>query len=192
MYNRKAYNFNDGQISYYYDLSTTDRYLSGGNWDEFHEEYTSSDLVTVVYRGNEMSCAEDALDDFRWVSSECMHYYYEDVRYCEQCREYYISDDGVYSDLTDEYYCCDDCMAQAEQDYKENNWEYSEYDDEYVEEAKVFYRAITSTKTYVETTIKEESLDELIESGEVVECDGYYYEVSDFIEEWYNNTNNLH
>lgn len=190
MYNRKAYNFDDGQIAEYYDLSTTDRYLSGGNWDEYHEEYTSSDLVTVVYCGEEMSCAEDALGDFRWVNSECMYYYCEDVCYCEQCREYYVNGSGFYSDLTDKYYCCDDCLRQAEHDYKENNWEYSEYDDEYVEEAKVFYRAIASAKTYVETTIKEESLDELIESGEVVERDGDYYEVSVYFEEWYNDTNN--
>lgn len=190
MYNKKAYNFDEGQISYYYDLSTTDRYLNCGNWDEFHEEYTSSDLVTVCYRGDEMTCSEDGLDDFRWVNRESMYYYCEDVSYCEQCDEYYIDGNGVYSDLTGEYYCCDDCLDRAEQDYKENNWEYAEYDDEYVEEANVFYRAITSTKTYVETTIKEESLDELIDNGDVIERDGDYYEVSDYFEEWYAEKNN--
>jgi hypothetical protein len=81
-------------------------------------------------------------------------------------------------------------LKLAEQRYKEDNWEYSEYDDEYVEDVKVFYRAIPNAKTYVETTIKEESLDELIESGDVVERDGDYYEVSDYLDEWYNNTNN--
>lgn len=189
MRNRKAYNFDDGQIECYYDLSTTDRYLDGGNWDEYHEEYTSSDLVTVSVRGDEMTCSEDKLDDFRWVDSENMYYYWEDVSRCDHCNGYYLDRYGVCSDLTDECYCCDDCLAEAEQEYKENNWEYAEYDDKYVEEAKVFYRAITSTKTYVETTITEECLDELIESGEVLERDGDYYEVSDYFEEWYNNVN---
>ena len=82
-------------------------------------------------------------------------------------------------------------IAQIKQSrITKRNWEYAEYDDEYVEEAKVFYRAITSTKTYVETTIKEESLDELIGDGDVIERDGDYYEVSDFFEEWYTERNN--
>jgi hypothetical protein len=189
MHKRKAYNFDDGQITYYHDLSVTDRHLSGGNWDEYHDEYTSSDLVTVVYHGDEMTCAENALEDFRWVNREYMYYYCEDVGYCEQCCEYYIAENGVYSDLTDEYYCCDDCLDRAEQCYKENNWEYSEYDDEYFENVKTFYRAIESCKEYIETTISEDSLDELISDNDVVECNGEYYEVSDFLEDYLANNN---
>ena len=119
MHQRKAYNYDEGQIRSHCDLSTTDRYLNGGNWDELHDEYTSGDLVTVCYRGDEMTCSEDNLDDFRWVDRESMYYYCEDVHYCDQCDEYYVAGDGVYSYLTEEYYCCDDCLDQAEQDYKE-------------------------------------------------------------------------
>lgn len=190
MHAQKAFNWDSSSIREYHELSTTNMYLEGRNWDEFHETYTSSDLVTVCYHGEEMSCSEDDLEDFYWVESDSMYHYCDDVTYCEQCGNYFISDNGVYSELLEESYCSDHCLKLAEQRYKEDNWEYSEYDDEYVEDVKAFYRAIPSTKTYVATTIKEESLDELIESGDVVERDGDYYEVSDYFEEWYNNTNN--
>lgn len=184
-----AYNYSARGASW--DLSVTDRTLCGcdDNYDEYHEEYTSSDLVTVSYHGNEMSCSEDDLDDFVWIESESMYYHEDDVTQCGQCGGYMISDDAVSSCLTGEDYCCDDCCVEAERSYKEDNWDYSEYDDEYVEEAESFYRAIESTKDYVETTISKESLQELIDAGDVVERDGDYYEVSDYLDEYLNHNN---
>jgi hypothetical protein len=95
MHAQKAFNWDSSSIRDYYELSTTDMYLAGRNWDEFHETYTSGDLVTVCYHGEEMSCSEDDLEDFYWVQSDCMYHYCDDVTYCEQCGNYFVSDDGV-------------------------------------------------------------------------------------------------
>lgn len=186
MKNRRAYNWENSSIELIYDLSTTDRYIDGrnDNWDEYHEEYTNSDVITVYYRGDAMTCSEDDLDDFRYVMSESAYYHEDDVCVCEECNDYYLDGDGYYSELTRDTYCCEDCLNRAEQTWKEDNWEYSEYDDEYFESVETFYRAIPSCKNYVETTISEDSLRELIDDGDVVERDGEYYEVSDYLNEW--------
>lgn len=182
---RKAYNYRTSGTSY--DLSTTDRYLEQcDNYDEYHDEYTDNDLVTVSYHGTEMTCDENYLEDFRWVESESMYYHEDDVFYCDHCNEYGLCEDTYHSFITEENYCSDSCRRDAEQAYKEENWEYSEYDDEYLESVETFYRAIESSKSYVETTISEESLQELIDAGDVVERDGYYFEVSDYLDEWDN------
>ena len=180
---RKAYNYRTSGTTH--DLSTTDRYLEQcDNYDDYHDEYTDSDLVTVSYHGTEMSCAEDSLDDFRWVHSEGMYYHEDDVFLCDNCNEYGLCEDTYYSDITNESYCCADCRRASEQSYKEDNWEYSDYDDEYFETVKTFYRAIEVNKEYVETTISEDSLEELISAGDVEEIDGEYYEVSDYLDEY--------
>lgn len=185
---RKAYNYRTSGTSY--DLSTTDRYLDQcENYDEYHDEYTDNDLVTVSYHGREMSCDEDYLEDFRWVESEAMYYHEDDVFLCEHCNEYGLCGDSYYSDITEETYCCSDCRREAEQSYKEDNWEYSDYDDEYFESVKTFYRAIEYNKIYVETTISEDSLEELISAGDVEERDGEYYEVSDYLDEYLRHNN---
>lgn len=180
---RRAYNYRTSGTSY--DLSTTDRYLNHcENYDEYHDEYTDNDLITVSYHGNEMSCDEDYLEDFRWVESESMYYHEDDVFICDHCDQYGVRDSTYDSDITGESYCCEDCLREAEQSYKEDNWEYSDYDDEYFESVETFYRAIESSKTYVETTISENSLEELISAGDVEERDGEYYEVSDYLDEY--------
>jgi hypothetical protein len=108
---------------------------------------------------------------------------------CDECNEYGVCGDGLHSELTGEDYCCHDCLQAAEKDWKADNWEYSEYDDEYFEDVKTFYRAIESCEEYVETTISEDSLDELINDNDVVKRNGEYYEVSDFLEEYLENNN---
>jgi hypothetical protein len=100
-----------------------------------------------------------------------------------------VDGNEFHSELTGDDYCCMDCLRAAEKDWKIDNWEYSEYDDEYFENVKTFYRAIESCKEYVETTISEDSLDELISDNDVVERDGEYYEVSDFLEEYLAKNN---
>lgn len=185
---RRAYNYRASGVSY--DLSTTDRYLEQcDNYDEYHDEYTDNDLVTVSYHGREMTCDEDYLEDFRWVESESMYYHEDDVFLCDHCNEYGLCEDAYGSDITEGNYCCDDCRRAAEQSYKEDNWEYSDYDDEYFESVKTFYRAIEGNKTYVETTISEDSLEELISAGDVEERDGEYYEVSDYLDEYLHHNN---
>lgn len=189
MSERRAYN---SPFSYgcCYDLSTTDRHLNGcDNYDEYHEEYVEEDLVTVYYHGDEMSCSEGWLDDFRWVDSVCEYHHEDDVFMCDECDEYGLCGYEFHSELTGGDYCCQGCLQEAEKDWKADNWEYSEYDDEYFEDVKTFYRAIENRKEYIEITISEDSLDELISDNDVVERDGEYYEVSDFLEEYLANNN---
>ena len=45
--------------------------------------------------------------------------------------EYELYGDAYYSELTEEYYSRESAMLEAEQEYKESNWAYSEFDDEY-------------------------------------------------------------
>ena len=174
----KAYNFSrHGRNS---NLDTTEDSFEGDNYDEWHERYTSADLVTVYYHGREMTCAEDDLDDFEQV--ECgwdwEYHYYEDVRSCPHCDKDCLCYDGYYSELTGENYCCEECRDEAEEEYKENNWRYSEYDNEYFEDEEDVVDCmqwLSYYQRYSMFTISVESLRSLIDSGEAIEYEGEYY-----------------
>ena len=64
-------------------------------------------------------------------------------------------------------------METAEENYKRNNWEYSEYDNDYYETVESYYVAPGEKET-----ISEDSLNDAIESEKIVEINGKYYEVS--------------
>lgn len=131
----RAYN-SDGH-DYDAELDTTSGYVeSNENYDEYHDRYTCNDVVTVYYHGREMTCDDDELDDFVYVDGE--YYHEDDVYSCDRCDEYYVDGEGYYSDITGETYCCRSCRDAAEQEYKEKNWEYSEYDDDYYESVETF------------------------------------------------------
>lgn len=165
---RVAYNFPEDEA--YYNLDTTDLNLEGDddeedNYDDYHDCYTANETVTVLVDGREMECDEDRLDDFRWVDRLDMYVYYEDTSFCEVCQENYLSDDGVYSEITEEYYCCESCKAKAEQKYKEQNWFFCEYNNDYVEdEADVteLYQWNTKIRDYVAISISKAKLTELV------------------------------
>lgn len=178
-----AYNW-DKCCGSYYDLATTDSAIDGDNrnYDEYHEEYTNSDTIEVCYHGRWMTCSEDWMDDFRWVESSNEYHHEDDVFYCEECNEYELNDRGCYSDLTEEYYCCECCRDSAEQTWKEANWEYSVYDNDYVEEVVEYYRL--ADNDYIPATISTESVESAIRTGYLVERDGEYYENSDILDEW--------
>lgn len=118
-----AYNYED--CSYDYKLDTTEDTIEGdNNYDEYHEVYTSNDVVRVYYRGDWITCDEYELDDFVSIDGD---YYHEDyVSYCDYCEEAYLSENGIYSDITGEDYCCGDCKEEAERQYCED------HPDEYV------------------------------------------------------------
>lgn len=160
-------------------LSTTDEFYEGA-WDSWHEEYTSSDLVEVYYNGRSYMCSEDCLDDFCWVEDRDEYHHYEDVTSCERCDGYVLNDDALYSELTNKYYCCDDCLWKDEKEWKEENWEWSEYDQEYVEEITEFNR--WNGESYEECSISTDTLDALISYGRVEERDGEYYDKPENLE----------
>lgn len=170
MDNSRAYNYDD--CSYNYDLATTDEYLDPGNYDEYHEEYTRNYTVDVYY-GRWMSCDEDRLDDFHYIEGE--GYIHEDYCIsCEQCEEYFREGCGYYSSVTGEEYCCEDCREEAEREYKETHWTYSEYDDEYFEDES---DVVTLKRgTCDEISICIDSVNRLVESGEAVCINGKYYD----------------
>lgn len=166
-----SYNYPESGVSE--SLSTTDLYFEG-NWDEWNECSTTSHIVTVWYNGNRYTCSEDDLDDFRYVENCGEYHHEENVTRCERCDEYVLNDDAIYSSLTDEYFCCDECLLEAEQDWKENNWSWSEYDDEYVEDVDELYQ--WNGSEYETVSISVDSLNALIKNKEVVESNGNYYD----------------
>lgn len=168
----RAYNYNPGRLDEV--LSTTDDTFEG-NWDSWRECCTSDRLVSVYSCGNHYFCSEECLDDFRWVERRDEYHHYDDVTYCDWCNEYALNDDAIHSDITGEYYCCDDCLIDAEQDYKERNWLWSDIDEAYInpdDAAKYHYDGHI-------TAIYKDYADCLVSDGKAVELNGEYYKVED-------------
>jgi hypothetical protein len=166
----RAYNYCHAGADY--ELDTTDEYLEGSNYDEYHEEYTRDDTVDVYY-GRWMSCNENWLDDFIYIEGE--GYIHTDYcTYCEHCDTYFREGCGYYSEITGDDYCCESCRDEAEREYKEENWHYSEYDDEYFEDES---DVVTLKRdTYDEISISRDSADRLVDRGEAVLINGKYYD----------------
>ena len=173
MSERKAYN--DSGYDYDAELDTTSGRIEGGNYDEWHEEYTTSDLQTVYYHGRAYNIAEDNMDEFVYVDAgegQWEYHYEDDVTYCVDIDGYVLSDEAHYSDLLgDDYYDIDE-MRDAEWAYKERNWYWSEYDDEYYEDEDDVVKLHLADGS--ETTISVESAER---DFEFEVRDGEYYEI---------------
>lgn len=111
------------------DLSVTSGRI--GEWDEYHERYCDR-TVDVYCNGERISCDADNLDDFIKIDED--YYHKDDVETCDYCGEYYLREDSHYSEITDEYYCSSCCLEDAEDDYKETYWNWSDYDNKYFED----------------------------------------------------------
>lgn len=151
-----AYNYNNYDCGY--RLDTTDGQLEG-NYDEYHDYYTSNDLTTVYVNGRQYECDSDNLDDFAYIErydeyhhiDDCVHIYgcyerfelREDCVECNECDEWVYKDDAYYSDLTDDYYCCIDCMNRAEQEYKEKYFVQCPNCGEYVDPDEAYHSYLT-------------------------------------------------
>lgn len=177
----RAYNHQDSQ--YGYCLDTTDGSIDGveeeENYDEVHDLYTTCDLVTVIFNGREMECAENRLEDFNWSERDQIYIHKDEAAHCEVCDGFYPKDDGVFSEITKEYYCCVNCKETAEQEYKEENWYWSEYDHQYFEnedEIKELYRWNKKLKDYEAFTISKKTLDTLVERKEAFVYEGEFYD----------------
>ena len=150
-----AYNYEDWGADY--DLATTEGYLEDcSNYDEWHEEYTSDDLVTVYYQDRSYTCSENRLDDFCWVPSSWSG-------------EYHHIDDCEYSHRYGEYMLADNCV-------------YSDYDDDYCDSSDIVYYKAWSyhSRTWHERTIFDTSVGGAINDGELIEVDGEYYWADDY------------
>lgn len=159
----RAYNYPERDSDF--ELDTTDEYLDSA-YDDYHDEYCR-DVVEVYYHGDRITCNEDRLEDFTYIDRFDDYYHYDDYYCCPRCDRYYLDsryydfDCGYYSELTGEDYCCEDCLLEAEEDYKRENWYYSSYDDEYYErEDEVVDVFVWNKKSniYEEETISQDSL----------------------------------
>lgn len=169
---RKSRAYNYDASGWEYELDTTSEYLDPGSYDEYHDEYTHNDLQEVYY-GRWMMCDEDRLDDFIYIEGE--GYIHTDYcGYCENCDTYFREGCGEYSSITGEDYCCEDCREEAEREYKETHWTYSEYDDEYFEDDD----DVTTLKRGAcdEMSISRDSVERLVERGEAICINGKYYD----------------
>lgn len=195
----KAYNY---EVDFSLDLAITGGELeedhSNEEWSSYNEEYIPSDEAYYV----------DTRDDYFWrnqvvrayrcgyrewcFEDDCIEidddYYYagynaespEDygIYCCDKCGEWFHEDNCCHSELTGYDYCCDDCMEEAEQEYKENYWFYSEYDDEYYEDSSDVVSVMqwnVFANRYEETTIHVETLEDLFGNGEAVCIEGITY-----------------
>ena len=83
-----------------------------------------------------------------------------------------------------EYYCDvenlgEECRKKAEQEYKKENWHYSDYDEEYYEHAEdiTIYRVWNNILCeYERKTISVESVQRLLEAGELHKLNGKLYD----------------
>ncbi len=180
-YSRIATNFGKGDI----ELDTTDGRIEGDDdeeaYDDYHD-YSCSDVTRVYKQGREYYCDSNNLDDFVYLEDKDEYHHQNDVDRCEECGDDFLSDDGHYSEITEEYYCCLSCLDQAEKSYKEYNWTYSEYDEEYFEDEDdvVEYQQWSFVfNRYDKSTISQETLDEKVEEGEFYIFDGVAYDEID-------------
>jgi hypothetical protein len=81
--------------------------------------------------------------------------------------------DGYHSDITGEDYCCESCMEDAERDYKENNWYWSEYDGEYFENQSDVTEWVNEDGDV--QTISVDSLDRMLDCGSAIMVGGRHY-----------------
>lgn len=180
--------YNDEEMVYDFRLDDTNGRIRDEdeeeNYDEYHEEYTTNDTVTVYVHGREMQCDEERLDDFIYVDSEYEYYHEDDVCKCPVCGEWLVKDKACYSDVTEDDYCCEDCRDKAEEEYKKENWHFSEYDNDYFkdeDEITYFMRYDPVTGKYGEVTINVETVTQLIVDKIFSMVDGVIYDKIDEI-----------
>ena len=196
--NGKAYNCSNHP--YDEDLATTSSEFNQGEWSNYNDEYIPSDDAYYVetrddvFWGNQVVDAEH-LCGGRYYTETCFiedcieignTYYYaghdaecpEDYGLCrcEKCDEWFVEGEGYYSEITEEYYCCDYCRRQAEEDWKEDNWTYSKYDDEYFKDDVVTALEWSFLfNKYRETTIHVDTFESLCDDEEAVIFEGERY-----------------
>jgi len=177
-YNREqAYNHGDG--SWDYELDTTDGSLDGceeSEYDDYHG-YSCQETVCVYQDGCEYYCDVNNLDDFIYVDGDYHHK--DDCSRCEHCDEWYLDNEGYYSEMTDAYYCCKRCRDLAEDEWKENHWTYSEYDEEYYEkedDVVSFWQWDGQIQDYREVTIYVGTVIDLLRNRKLFVYDGEVYD----------------
>ena len=143
-------------------LDTTDREFYGSyhEWDDYHGRYCQQ-IENVWRHGWETTCDADDLDDFVWYNGR--YYYEDDVLECPRCGcqyldpEHYGDEDTYHSSLLDEDYCSEECLDEAENEFKEENWFRADLEEDYVEDKSLLatYLALVGNKYIVQTFLKK-------------------------------------
>lgn len=100
-----AYNYSKGSCNFI--LDTTDGYIDYD--DDYHGCYCD-EVVNVHYRGSQMSCDIDNLDDFMLVGGEWWHV--DECCCCEECGEWYVEELSSADDSNS--FCCRECEITYE------------------------------------------------------------------------------
>lgn len=178
--------YNHDLVQYDYDLSITSGSIDGEdsddddyqeNYDEYHECYTSNETTTVHYHGLEMECNSGDLEDFELVGDEWYHK--DDISKCPYCGEWFVTEEGHKSELTGELYCDGACKINGEEDWKDENWFYSDYDVEYYEHEEditSFFAWNGAFGFYEEKTISIDSYQQLFVDGGLIRYKGKAYD----------------
>ena len=168
-----AYNYNNRE--YDYRLDTTEGQIDG-NYDEYHDYYTSNDLTTVYVNGRQYECDSENLDDFVYIDRYDEYHHQDDCVYtiegtyelredcyeCAECCDYVYKDYAYHSDLTDDYYCCECCQDNAEQEYKERHFVQCPNCGEYVDPDEAYHSYLTGDD-YCCQDCRDEHEDEILE-----------------------------
>ena len=120
-------------------LGTTDRTFYGSyhSWDSYHERY-AREVYTVHWCGDEYTCDEEEMDDFVYFNRG--YYHKEDIKICQRCGSKYLdpscydNSEGVYSDILEKGFCCEECLNEEEREYKEENWFFSDFEQDFYED----------------------------------------------------------
>ncbi|MFI3164624.1 MAG: hypothetical protein R3Y65_09345 [Bacillota bacterium] len=177
MDSEKAYNRNVGYDCVCLDTADGEIDESDDNdeYDSYHDEYVY-EVYTVYVDGQEETCDSNRLDDFTQVDGEWHHR--DDIKNCPHCGNRFVSGDGEYSELTEVEYCDNECLTYGEDEYKEENWYWSEFDEEYFEDESSivkYMRWSSYFNAYDEITISTKSLTEQLEAGEFYKIGELYY-----------------
>ena len=190
----KYYHYNSGKAwnttshGWDYCLDTTaysiddDRDDDDQNYDDYHQQYTDSDTCIVYVHGEEMYCADDWMEDFVWVDRLEEYHHKDDVFKCPECKCWELKEHEYESEMTGETYCCSECRILAEKRYKEANWKWSDFDQDFFEdesEVTFFNCWNPETKTYTEKTISIKSLSEMVDRGLMFLFAGEYCDALD-------------
>lgn len=193
-----AYNYSDGDIYLAITEGAIEENHDRDCWSSYNGEWIDEDdayyvetrddyfydnqVVNAYVNGCREYCFEDDCieigGEYYYAGRNCNCPSDYDIYECPNCGEWFHLDDSCYSEITEEDYCCSSCRDEAEQDFKERNWNYSEYDDEYFEnedEIGTVLQWNVLRFRYEETTIHVDSLETLFENGEAVEIEGVVY-----------------
>ena len=152
-------------------------------YDSYHDR-AAQDVCACYYHGGEETVSIYDRDDFIFHHGSWHHV--DDILECPSCGsrmlnpEYYEEvSEPCYGDLTREFYCCEECRDRAELEYKQENWLYSDYDDEWypcASDISAFMSYSILSLEYEEKTIAAETLHRLLEEGRLHEHEGEYYD----------------